>query len=262
METLKKPETIITLINTAGLLGATVYFHRRINGVEQEIDKYTENLIATVKKVQEMQITKQHVKQLAEAIRDLNNAMGAQSNELNYLRNLSSFQRDQIKELQSHSKESGNECKLTQDPFQQQNRYNQNGYSSPSQYSQLGMNSQSHYQPQTQPQPQPQPQPHYQPGMNSQPHSQIQPPGQYRGRICRNPGPSNQYSQYNQPGYNSGYSQPQPSNYNQGPISSDLLDLSGYSNGSTETVEDDNLDSEIAAVRNARQNGEMNSLGL
>ena len=56
METLKKPETVITLINTAALLGVSVYFYRRINLLEQEIDKHTEHLTSTIKKVKEMQV--------------------------------------------------------------------------------------------------------------------------------------------------------------------------------------------------------------
>ena len=116
METLKKPETIITLINTAALLGASVYFYRRINGLEQDIDKQSEHLTSTIKKEKEMQVTRQHVKQLANAIRELNNIMGAQRNEINGLQNIIGFQKDQIKELQGETKTLGGDVKLTQMP--------------------------------------------------------------------------------------------------------------------------------------------------
>ena len=284
METLKKPETIITLINTAALLGASVYFYRRINGLEQEIDKYSEHLTSTIKKVKEMQITKQHVKQLAAAIRELNNAMGAQRNELSYLRNLSSFQREQIQELQEQSKELGADCKLTQVPFQQQNRYNQGfpGYNG----SQQGVQQQISQQTASRQ--------GYQPGFNQPGFNQTPPTPQPQQRSY-NPAPmmaQRQYSpqqmpqpqipqmpqQMSQPQMPQQMSQPQyhqqgqnqqgqfQGGYNQ-PGTADLLnlELGNMNNYPQVDQDDDDLDSEIDAVRRARNQGsqmEMNNLGL
>ena len=287
METLKKPETIFTLANTAALLGASVYFYRRINGLEQELDKYSEHLTSTIKKVKEIQIIKQHVKQLAQAIRELNNTTGAQKNELAYLRNLSSFQKNQIEELQAQAKELGGECKLTQVPFQSQvNRYTQpqaQGYAQqqaqPQGYAQQQAQPQGYAQQQAQPQgygqQQVQPQGYGQQQAQPQGYGQTQPQGygqnlnqgyghqQSQGYVLT-PNQQNLNQPLNQQNLNQSLNQP----LNQG--LSSLIDLDMGFDGSyqpqPEIGDDDDLDSQINAVRRARNGGqntmEMNALGI
>ena len=247
MDTLKKPETIISLTNTAALLGASVYFYRRINSLEEDLDKYSEHLTNTIRKVKDMQITKQHVKQLAGAIRELNNIMGSQRNEISYLKNLSSYQRDQLKELQSQTTELGGEVKLTQDLNAM--RY---GQGSPN-YQSRG------YQPQPSPQIQPAPQQfqspqQFQPVPSPQQFQPVPPPQQYPQQFpsqqSYQPVPSQQsyqpvpsQQQYPQQNY-----QPQQQ-YDTGLLgSSSLID---FANNQHPNDEDD-LDLQIDAVRRAR----------
>jgi hypothetical protein len=209
METLKKPETIITLTNTAALLGASVYFYRRINGLEQDLDKYSEHLTTTIKKVREIQVIKQHVGQLAQAIRELNNTAGAQRNELTYLRNLSGFQREQIKELQGQAEKLGADCKLTQVPFQQQNRYNQHTPQGLNQsYTQVNQPMNQGYSQQT-PQPMNQGYSQQTPQPMNQGYSQQTPQPMNQGYSQQTPQPMNQgYSQQTNQPMNQGYHQP------------------------------------------------------
>ena len=290
METLKKPETIITLTNTAALLGASVYFYRRINGLEQDLDKYSEHLTTTIKKVREIQVIKQHVGQLAQAIRELNNTAGAQRNELTYLRNLSGFQREQIKELQGQAEKLGADCKLTQVPFQQQNRYNQHTPQGLNQsYTQVNQPMNQGYSQQT---PQPMNQGYSQ--QTPQPMNQgySQQTNQPMNQGYHQPMTDRQNRQNNQGVFgqqvlnptqtqnsNQGYNQ----NVNQGGLSSLIdLDLGGMNQPMNQGMNqpmnqgfdglgyqqemgnDDDLDSQINAVRRARSQhtSEVNSLGI
>nr|QBK91406.1 MAG: protein of unknown function DUF1664 [Pithovirus LCPAC302] len=248
METLKKPETVITLINTAALLGASVYFYRRINVLEQEIDKHTEHLTSTIKKVKEMQVTKEHVKQLAGAIRELNNIIGGQRNEIIQLKHFSNFYKEQIKELQESTTGLGGEVKLTKIPvispvqFHPRNRYNQSqGYNQPLQQ---GYNqSQGYNQP-------------LQQGYNQ--------PQQRYNQSQQGLGFNEQFEKQNRQGFNMNsqpsfgfnsnqtFQQQNNSGYNQDQFyhpAQDLIDLNLMNN-----PEEDDIDSEIEAVRRARQN--------
>ena len=266
METLKKPETIITLTNTAALLGASVYFYRRINGLEQDLDKYSEHLTTTIKKVREIQVIKQHVGQLAQAIRELNNTAGAQRNELTYLRNLSGFQREQIKELQGQAEKLGADCKLTQVPFQQQNRYNQHTPQGLNQsYTQVNQPMNQGYSQQTN---QPMNQGYHQPMTDRQNRQNNQ--GVFGQQVLNPTQTQNSNQGYNQ-------------NVNQGGLSSLIdLDLGGMNQPMNQGMNqpmnqgfdglgyqqemgnDDDLDSQINAVRRARSQhtSEVNSLGI
>ena len=264
MESLKKPETIISLINTTALLGVSVYFYRRINGLEQEIDKHTEHLTSTIKKVKEMQVTKQHIQQLAGAIRELNNVIGAQRNELNVLRNLTNFQNDQIKELQGQTKELGGDVKLLQQPYFPSPQMTQQPYVQPQMTQQRSVPPQVPVGQVSQGVPgvptqggifggsnQGMNQGYNQAGMNqfNQGSNQVSNQGLNQG-----------FNQgLNQSGLNQGYNQGNNQGNNQGlNTGSSLIDL-GNLNFSSEAEEPD-LDDQIDAVRRARQNS--NGLGL
>jgi len=241
MDTLKKPETMLGLFNTAALLGAAIYFRRELNELKKELNEQSEHLSSTVNKVKEMQVTKQHIKQLADVVRGLNTKMSTHNIDINYLRNLSSFQIQQIKEIQENTNEEG-EYKLTNIPFQPQHRFHQPGLNhfqghrqqhvqqhGQQQFNQVGMNHSNFNQPR-----------YNQPGMG-QPNYMSSPQQQY-GQPNRQP---------------VGYSQ------NSG---SSLIDLGGETTNNYDDIPEDDLDSQINAVRRARnQNGnvlDMSGLGL
>ena len=100
MNSIKKPETVITLVNTAALLGASIYFYRKINNLELELNKHSEHLTLTVKKVKEIANTKKHIAALANAIKDVNQTIGVHSQNIDFLKEIVKFQNDQIGELQ------------------------------------------------------------------------------------------------------------------------------------------------------------------
>lgn len=101
MNSIKKPETVITLVNTAALLGASIYFYRKINNLELELNKHSEHLTLTVKKVKEIANTKKHIAVLANAIKEVNQNLGTQTRDIGFLKEICKYQNDQISELQS-----------------------------------------------------------------------------------------------------------------------------------------------------------------
>ena len=100
MNSIKKPETVITLLNTAALLGASIYFYRKINNLELELNKHSEHLTLTVKKVKEIANTKKHIAALANAIKEVNQNLGLNSQNIDFLKEIVKFQNEQIGELQ------------------------------------------------------------------------------------------------------------------------------------------------------------------
>jgi len=136
MNSLKKPETVITLINTAALLGASIYFYKKTNNLELELNKHSEHLTLTVKKVKEIANTKKHIAALADAIKKLNHSLGIHNNDIEVLKEIIKYQNNQIKELQAFvlkDEDNKEELKLKENPHIQyimyQPMYNQ-GYSS------------------------------------------------------------------------------------------------------------------------------------
>jgi len=121
MNSLKKPETVITLINTAALLGASIYFYKKTNNLELELNKHSEHLTLTVKKVKEIANTKKHIATLAEAIKKLNFSLGNQNSEIESLKEIVKYQNNQITEMQKfilemRDEENKNEFKLKENP--------------------------------------------------------------------------------------------------------------------------------------------------
>jgi len=100
MNSIKKPETVITLVNTAALLGASIYFYRKTNNLELELNKHSEHLTLTVKKVKEIANTKKHIAALANAIKEVNQTIGVHSQNTDFLKEIVKFQNEQIWELQ------------------------------------------------------------------------------------------------------------------------------------------------------------------
>ena len=101
MDSLKRPETAICLVNTAALLGASIYFYRKINNLELELNKHSEHLTTTVRKVREMTVYKKHIMALGNAIKEINNSLGNSSREIETLKELVKYQSTQIAELQA-----------------------------------------------------------------------------------------------------------------------------------------------------------------
>ena len=121
MNSLKRPETVITLVNTAALLGISIYFYRKTNNLELELNKHSEHLTATVKKVKEIANTKKYLAQLANAIKELNNYSSVYSRDIDNLKEIIKYQNTQIAELQAfvltlRGEDNKSELKLKENP--------------------------------------------------------------------------------------------------------------------------------------------------
>lgn len=246
MNVVKKPETIITLLNTAALLGASIYFYKKIQGLEEDLNKHSEHLTFTVKQTKELMPLKTQMNKVAAAIREINtnmnNGLSFHQKETEILREFVKFQNIQIGELyslvQSLKPENSNlEIKNKDNPNLAALTYGQQGYRS---LPQPGM-YQPHVQPRVQeprvqepraqdprslidigaPQPQPQPSPyagypHPQPQPQQPPMGYPQPPSGYSPQPNPSgyPHPPPHMYQPQQPpmGYQPGYPQ-QPYGY-------------------------------------------------
>ena len=240
---LKKPETVGILVNTATILGASIYLYRKIGVLEQELNKHSENLTLTIKKIKDIQITKKHIAQIANAIKKLDEMTNIHSGELYSIKDVIRFQAQQIQELQSSLKELHEEdhnIKLVDNQyirslnnhfqrFQQQYGNSQQYGQFRKQYGQPQMNQQYAQQQYGQPQ------------MNQQYAQQ-----QY-GQPQMNQPQMNQPQQYGQPQMNQPQQQynqqSQPVNQSQN-FSGSLLDF-------TDMEED--VESHVDAVRKAQQ---------
>ena len=272
MNSIKKPETVITLLNTAALLGASIYFYRKINNLELELNKHSEHLTLTVKKVKEIANTKKHIAALANAIKEVNQNLGLNSQNIDFLKEIVKFQNEQIGELQKVvlTLKEDLEFKLKDNPhisrimYQQQyppqNRYQpqqsrgslidldnqrespprQAGYGQPlpGQQPQYG-SPQGQYAP---------PQPQYgQPGYGQPPQTGYNPPPQQGGYPAYNPPPQMYAQSPQQSGYppqQPGYPSQQPGYPPQQP---------GYPSQQSNYSFDEDEDAAIEAVRRSKQ---------
>lgn len=110
MESLKDTRTMITIGNTAALLIIALYFYRRTKALEEEsiknteeINKLSEHLTSTVKKLRELQHLPKNISTLVNAMKELNVNVGNYSNEIKSLKSIIELQSNQIKELQSRN---------------------------------------------------------------------------------------------------------------------------------------------------------------
>jgi hypothetical protein len=78
MESLKDMRTVITIANTAALLGISLYFFRRIKVLEGEIDKHSDDinkqskyLTSTIKKLKDIQHVSKNLSQIADYVKGL-----------------------------------------------------------------------------------------------------------------------------------------------------------------------------------------------
>ncbi len=91
MESLKKPEMILTVTNTVGLIGSITYFYKKTNGLQEKLDDIESKLLATLKKFTELPDHKAHIDELTTHINKLNgftvhtrNVIGELKGEIDY----------------------------------------------------------------------------------------------------------------------------------------------------------------------------------
>jgi hypothetical protein len=288
MDSLKRPETVISLVNTAALLGASIYFYRKINNLELELNKHSEHLVTTVRKVREMTVYKKHISALGNAIKELNGALGNSYRDVETLKELVKYQSAQILELQAmitklDTTENKLDIKMKENPYlrslvpaypARNNPRGQQQFPQPilqpvpvqqpqlSQYSHGGAQLPQYSQPMQPQYSQPQ-----QPQYSNQPQ---QPQYSNQPQQPQYSHPQPMQSQYSQP-MQSQYSQPMHPQYSHGPASQrggELLNFGnndssqhyGNNNFSDEGIDDE--DAAIDAVRRARQQSNDDPLGF
>lgn len=121
MNSLKKPETIITLVNTAALLGISVYFYRKTNNLESELNKHSDHLTSTIKKVKEIANTKKYFAQIANAIKELKSYSDSYKSDIENLKEIIKYQNLQIAEMHTfilslRPEDNKNDLKLKENP--------------------------------------------------------------------------------------------------------------------------------------------------
>lgn len=239
MDSLKRPETIISLINTAALLGASIYFYKKINNLELELNKHSEHLTTTVKKVKEMTIYKKHIAALGNAIKELNGAMGNSYRDVENLKQLVKFQAEQITELHTllSKLELDNklEFKQTDNPYLRYLQYQQQPQSRRIQQAPTKMDAWQQRQQQFQ-----------QPSQQQFQQQQFQQPQQQQFQ-------QPQFQQYQPPQQQfqqQQFQQPPQQQFHQ---QQQLLD---FNDGFSQDMPIDDEDAAIDAVRRARQQNE------
>lgn len=260
MESLKKPETIITLINTAALLGAVVYFYRRISNIEEKIDTHGEHLTSTIKKVKEIQLTKKHIEQIVAAIKSSNGKINFHSSEIQRFQQSNTIQDEQIKELQEIISGKLEEIELKHTSNPHLSPYNYNNYRSEwsdSYANNPGYNS--NIQPQHYPRqnnspipPQAQQVQRHQPQQYQNPQAQYQPPQPQQYQNPQAQYSSNRPPQQYQPQYPP--HQPQPQYSQPSPLIHFDNNLQSFS--------EEDVDNTIDAVRRARALQQDGSLDI
>jgi uncharacterized coiled-coil DUF342 family protein len=114
MENLKDPGTIITLTNTAVLLGVSIYFYRQIKFLEAQVNKQSDtisdqsgHLTQTIKKIGDLGHMGKNMTKLAEAVKSLNSEVKNCHKMIQSLTQTVNQQKQQINQLQIHLQKSG-----------------------------------------------------------------------------------------------------------------------------------------------------------
>jgi hypothetical protein len=76
MESAKQPATIISLANSIGLVGVTVYFYKQLALMQAQLAQLNTHLSTAIKELEGLKKTGPHIQQLGQAISELNNGLG------------------------------------------------------------------------------------------------------------------------------------------------------------------------------------------
>jgi len=118
MDTLKKPEIIVTTVNTAILLGAIIYFYRQNSSTQSELNLIKDKVAKATVRIADMGVYGDHINQLANAVNTITKNMKRNEEylgaDINDLMNIIQLQTTQIEELQAYIKQQDAEFKLTE----------------------------------------------------------------------------------------------------------------------------------------------------
>lgn len=102
MESFNDVKTIVTVLNSASLLGITLYFYNEIKKIKETCNTQSQHLTNAIKKIQELQHSTNHISQLASAIKQINIVAGNMSNDIKKINNSINTQNNKISYLQSN----------------------------------------------------------------------------------------------------------------------------------------------------------------
>jgi hypothetical protein len=78
METLRKPETIISVTSAVALIGSIVYFYRQMKSLREDLEDLNEKFKATINKIPDFSGFTDNIVQVSNAIKQLDHALQAQ----------------------------------------------------------------------------------------------------------------------------------------------------------------------------------------
>lgn len=76
MESAKQPATIISLANSIGLVGVTVYFYKQLALMQVQLAQLNTHVSTAIKELDALKKTGPHIQQLGQAIGELNTGLG------------------------------------------------------------------------------------------------------------------------------------------------------------------------------------------
>jgi cell division protein FtsL len=111
MESLKRPEMIVSVTTAAGLIGTIIYFYKRENSLQEEINELSGHLASTAKRVADMQNNGGHIQQLVNALNQLNARLKKQQQEITSLK-------EQVQDLTRLTEEQNSEILTNREMIQ------------------------------------------------------------------------------------------------------------------------------------------------
>ena len=99
MESFKNPATIASIAAITGLFGAVIYFYKRANGLQSEIDKLTEHIASIARKVGELKDTNARMDALTNALAQLSNQANHMTNQVREIKEAIEPINDEIEDI-------------------------------------------------------------------------------------------------------------------------------------------------------------------
>ena len=89
----------MSIATASGLVGSTIYFYKRSNALQTELDKISDHLSATIKKVADMQIHGAHIEDLAKSVRELNMVAKRHNDVIKELQDITNNHTEELEEV-------------------------------------------------------------------------------------------------------------------------------------------------------------------
>jgi TolA-binding protein len=85
METVKQPAFLISSVALAAALGGTIYNHRKISTIQEELTDLNKRLCSTIRRVGEFENNSDGFKELTRVVKEINTIVGQQNKDIRSL---------------------------------------------------------------------------------------------------------------------------------------------------------------------------------